>query len=509
MEKMGDKLLRLGITMPGMLYGYSKGNNWAANKVSSFLDTKGWQPVTFGETTVANVNAQLQRVNPVRFLRNQWVKSRAEYKPPEELYNPDVLAGKTQFSESSSVKQSMKLFEQSKTPEGLYDVVHTTPGGFPRSGNISMGTSESPGLYVTPTGQGSPYFMKLTGNSSIYTQFGLGLKRGYSTLRFNLSNVFRSPRNVRYSNTKFNQWITGKKPGDWAAITAKHEMGAPEIEGLIRFDTPFTTNTSGYSWLQGLKGYKQYTTYEGYNIPIRNMQILNSQGMTGGAFRFTSNIGSLASSLSRSSPSYASVFSLRGFGLGSISSWFNKSVSPSYTGQSSQSMEMISNLYRNANRSSNIYNPSKSSGSNLGSSGGLPSAPNLNSYSSKGSSGKGSSGGSRSGGGSSSIRMPGSSSSFIKRINRNINSYTPKNYMPSRVQPPKINPTLYTPPERTRTRRRRNYMDQGWGETGWKPPELKMPKLSSANTDIDFVYKYRQFNIPTIDNILKKGGITL
>ena len=513
MEEMGDKLLRLGITMPGMLYGYSKGNNWAASKVSSIMDAKGWQPVTFGEQTAANVNAQLQRVNPIRFLRNQWVKSRAEHLPPEELYSPDVLAGKTQLSESPNVKQSMKMFEQAKTPEGLYDVVHTTPSGFPRSGSISMGTSESPGLYVTPTGQGSPYFMKLTGNNSIYTQFGLGLKRGYSTLRFNLNSIIRGPRSVRYSNSRFNQWITGKKPGSWASITAKHEMGGPEIEALIRYDTPFSTNTSGYGWLQSLKGYKQYTTYEGYHIPVRNMQILDSEAMVGGALKFNSTIGSLASSLGRSSPGYSSVFSLRGFGLGSISSWFNDAVSPSYSSQSSQSLDIIASMYRNANRSNtlsgtgSIGGSSGGSGSSTGSSGSSY-APSHSS--SRGSSSKGSSGGSRSsGGGSSSISMPGSSSKIIRRLNRGVTNYTPKSYTPSRIRPPTINPTIYTPPSRKNNRRRRNYMDQGWGEAGWKPPELKMPKLTSTKDEIDFLYKYREFNIPTIDSILKKGGITL
>ena len=236
------------------------------------MTRKGYQPITFGETTI-------NKLNP----KNLLVKFKAQYKPPETEFASSVLKGKTTFSESPSAKQSLSMFEKARTSSGEYKVTHATPGKFKSSSEIGIGSSEHPGLYVTPEGSGSPYFLKVShpSVSPRTTSFSVFPKLSRpSVIKFYLQSVTRSPTKVRTSMSRFNKWLTNQKPGSKAYITAKHELGGPEIEAVIRFGTTYKPRTTNYSFIQRIKGYRQYTTYKGRNIPIREFKITQSTGKT-------------------------------------------------------------------------------------------------------------------------------------------------------------------------------------------------------------------------------------
>jgi len=260
---------RLAVTLPSGILGYSKGAQYGALKTSGFMQNRGLKPITYGEVI-------LNKLNPQNLL----VKYKAEYKDPSKEFAKSVLEGKTTFSESKSAEASMKLFEKARDPlTQEYRAAHAAPHKWKGAGEISTGSSEHPGLYVTPEGRASPYFLKVDIKNLTpprYVKFSLLPKiKKPSLVKFNLKSVTRAPENVRYNIGKFNTWLQKQMPGSKAFITAKHEIGAPEIEAVIPAGSRYSPNTTGYGFIQKLKGYRYYTTYQGKAIPIREFKIMD------------------------------------------------------------------------------------------------------------------------------------------------------------------------------------------------------------------------------------------
>ena len=414
-EALGDVATNLLINVPAGMAGYSLGYNTASTWIGGQMQTVGLKPISFGTKTMAKFDATINRLNP----KNLLVRFRAKYIKPEVEFAPDVLSGKTRLSESPSVKESLRRFEKAKTsdyaiktttPENLYttdtfgyrtttsykssnytgrstmrfemgdkfySTIHSTPSKFPSSTKILKGTSESPGLYITPEGYGSPHFLKV---SRLYpTKVELRLTpKSPSVLRFKLKSIYRAPRQFRYSKQSFNKWLTAQKPGAKGYITAKHELGAPEIEAVIRFDTPVKTYTTGYSFIQKLKGYKYYTKYEGLNIPIRDYSIIDTPAIS--TFKPQIKTTSYVSSKYSYSPSTkyitplspsvisSSVSSLRPSSKKSYASYitkkpsysfsYNKSKSPMTSPISSSKLSSYTPSYKSSYTST--YKPSTS-----------------------------------------------------------------------------------------------------------------------------------------------------
>ena len=258
---------RLAVTLPSGILGYSKGAQYGATRTSGFMQSRGLKPITYGEVTVNKLNPQ-----------NLLVKYKAEYKDPTKEFAKSILEGKTTFSESKSAKASMKLFEKARDPlTKEYRTAHAAPHKWKGKGMIEEGSSEHPGVYITPEGRASPYFLKVDIKNLTppkYIKFGILPKiKKPSLVKFNIKTIGRAPKQIRYDISKFNTWLRDQYIGSKAFITAKHEMGAPEIEAVIPAGSRYLPNKQGYSFIQRLKGYKYYTKYQGKNIPIREFKL--------------------------------------------------------------------------------------------------------------------------------------------------------------------------------------------------------------------------------------------
>lgn len=208
-----------------------------------------------------------------REMRNLWVGLRGKYIPIERLTTQKVLSGESAFPTSPSARVSLLKFKEAYDPtSGMYKVTHATPDAF-KGLRITKGTSEfgHRGLFVTPEHMTSPYFLKL--GSPYKTSFKITLFpkiHRASILRFKVPRVSRVPEPYRLSQYKFGEFVRGKFDTAW--ITAKHEMGGPEIEALLVEHTPLTKITPP-GWLGKIRGYEHYTKLWGRRIPIREFGI--------------------------------------------------------------------------------------------------------------------------------------------------------------------------------------------------------------------------------------------
>lgn len=232
-------------------------------------------------------------------VTNWWTKLDATKVPAEQIFSKQVLQEGKKFPFSSSAEKTLASFEKTRTPEGKIIGVHTTGETFTEGVvNPSKQISSRYGdlaLYFTPYGEGSPSFLKV-GNQYNYgkgislnpfenfnrkpqviVMAGQGVERlptsiiktpGYSSINaYEQSQAYKGVFFVSGRSEKglagINQYVGGKRV-----------LTTTELEGVLAKGTLFGKDVGSPTWLQRFKGYSQYTTYEGVNIPIKNFETI-------------------------------------------------------------------------------------------------------------------------------------------------------------------------------------------------------------------------------------------
>lgn len=200
----------------------------------------------------------------------------AKYVPPEKVFDIKVLKGKKTFPTTSSPLESIRRFKKAK--EGKYLVgQHSTPIRWSKKTITKGGIRGEKGLYITPRGEGSPFFLRIP-EKSIEYKFTINplkalrdIKSNPSVIRIKYNDIRRLPSNIRNSQgfKEVNNYLSKNRNRGVAYITKGSEKGrTPEIEAVI----PEGTNLKSTS---GIRGYKYYTKYNGKVVPIRDYKILS------------------------------------------------------------------------------------------------------------------------------------------------------------------------------------------------------------------------------------------
>lgn len=405
------------------------------------------------EGTIGSVAAQFTAGELTgKFIKktsNVYKKIGAEEVESSRVFSKDVLSGKDQFPMSSGVDNSISRFKAAREGEDLIGQTSTTFS--PKRTDVSKAGSrasqglEDPGIYITPKGEGSPYFLDVKKNvDTKYTVNPLKIyqeiKKKPNVIEIRYKDIQRIPEDVKakpgfegvrdffkekVDAGETNAYITKRSELGQGAINRQQfkdpitgrllkESGTSEIEAVIP-ENSIIQNVGEGNLFQRFKGYNKYTMYEGEVIPIREYKVIGKQNEAGVIVgkninkyekvkKYSDSSYSYYNSKVKYKSAYPNLFS-KGSGLYSSS----KSISNSNY-NTPKSYSISSNYVSKNSRdySNKRYNLSSSGyiGSSYSNISGLTSSSTGSSYNNRtnsisSSSGSGSSGGGSSGGGSS------------------------------------------------------------------------------------------------------------
>jgi len=200
-----------------------------------------------------------------------------KYVPPETIIEPQVLSGAERFplaKRGTTGAALVKEFNIGKYrlpgTEGKTGGWHATPSEFAKETRTQAGTSESPGLYISPST--SPHFWKIGGGQ--FKLFGFDNPPESPTgIWMGTAGIKRSPAMIRGNIGKFNAFLSEKRYAGKAyiksALTGKAQKGAayissafekgikPEKEAIIPPETVVKRVRAD-----------QYTKYKGKVVPL-------------------------------------------------------------------------------------------------------------------------------------------------------------------------------------------------------------------------------------------------
>lgn len=216
-------------------------------------------------------------------LRAKYHKWGSQYIEPEKVYDWDVLREESIFPKTHSPEYSMDQFLKTKDMK-KYQVTHTTSNPLSREtktipGKHEKGNTGDIGLYVTPKGRASPWFLKTTGSNIDFYNIDLSaIKRLGQSPR----NINVAIRDIKYypkeliSEKGFhgiNKYMKSRAGKSEAYISKRSTIGdTHELEAVVPPETPLKMSKKG-TWLQKLKGNMQYTKYNNQIIPIYKYHI--------------------------------------------------------------------------------------------------------------------------------------------------------------------------------------------------------------------------------------------
>lgn len=217
--------------------------------------------------------------------------------PIGELISPQVLEQGKTLPTSRSVAESIAKFKQATNKEGTAIIVSSaspskiagTEAGIGKKANLGL---EDTGIYVTPKGEGSPYFLRVSGGQE--TSYTLNpipaIKRAFNIptfTEFEAKGILQYPREI--INIKGFQAIKEfqEKQAEkgFVYLTKRSEIGLGNIEGNGYSGTSETEAVIPYKQqfeykdypnkVANIIGFKDYMTYEGVAIPIREAKLLS------------------------------------------------------------------------------------------------------------------------------------------------------------------------------------------------------------------------------------------
>ena len=275
-----------------------------AGEFGTFLKNK---PEEATGVVIANVVAPKVYSSAFKQTKDIYLKAGATEIPTSKVFAKEVLSGKTQFPLSSSVKESLKRFNKS-IKDGMLvgqtsTIMKPSRVDVAKAGKSAQQLLEDPGIYVTPKGSGSPHFLdvakydsKITFNPmNILEQF----RKKPSVVEIQYRKIGLLPKRIKQTPgfEEVGKYLRSQAGTGKAFITKRSEIGqgslkaqkyynpifkktlkekgTSEIEAIIPQDTIMKNilNKENSNFLQRLKGFKEYTKYNGEIIPIREYKV--------------------------------------------------------------------------------------------------------------------------------------------------------------------------------------------------------------------------------------------
>jgi len=200
-----------------------------------------------------------------------------EFVPKEKVFSSQVLDKGQTFPTVKSINEAVGKFSKSN------QVAHAAPRPLKSkvvsAGEHALKGMEDPGLFVTPKGEASPYFLR-TSRSGIPTEIGFGLlpKINKPTLvQVQVAGVKRQPGSIlktpgfaatgKYLESQAGTgfaFITKRSEASFRKLPTGRGGSTSELEAVIPVGTQ----------LKKVKGgRKQYTVYEGEAVRIQEFSI--------------------------------------------------------------------------------------------------------------------------------------------------------------------------------------------------------------------------------------------
>lgn len=268
-------------------YGYYV----SSQKIKEYSETGNKK--SLGEAIFAGTVSTIPFIKP---LKNFYLKTGSKYVPPEEVFAGEVLQGKQTFPTVKNVQENIVMFEQSRNAKGQLVVQSSTSNKFARSAEVEAGSRgaqnlEDTGLYVTPAKKGSPYFLRISKvDSPEYSVSIFPKSNNPNVVRVTVpGKVSQIPKEVLATEgfADVNAYIRGQSGSGDVIIpkrtearfdpelyaTLKNVPTKNKVSGELQAVIPEGAqlkNTARANIIARIKGYNEYTIYEGEVVPIRD-----------------------------------------------------------------------------------------------------------------------------------------------------------------------------------------------------------------------------------------------
>jgi hypothetical protein len=246
----------------------------------------------------------------IKGARGAYIKVGATKVPPEEVFAKTVLEGKEKLPTAKSIPEVQKRFEATRTPEGKIEVataapepLKTTVAGIGKKAGLGL---EDPGIYVTPKGETSPYFLRTKPMPE--AQYSISFNpfaqaRVPTITEFEALGVVRLPREVitqpgfepvlKYQETTLagtaRVQITKRSEIGLGAVERQRfrepvkgrlikEPRTSEIEAVVPVGQQFRYVPK--TFYGRVKGFELYTEFEGTPVAIRRAELIESKALT-------------------------------------------------------------------------------------------------------------------------------------------------------------------------------------------------------------------------------------
>jgi hypothetical protein len=234
-----------------------------------------------------------QASDTAKIIKDLYQKTGARFVSPNKVFSKEVIKGGKTFPTTSGADKTLQRFGKTKTSKGKLIGTHATETSFGKETTAKSGWKgrhgvEDTGLYITPKGEGSPYFLNIdkiddTQVSKLSFNPLKDITKSPSQIDIKFGNIQRIPNNIRTQAIKIyktqgktqaykfiNNWYKTAK-GE-AYIPLRSELGeTSEIQAVIKEGTPLKLDLADdTNFISKLKGYDKYTIYKGQVIPLRD-----------------------------------------------------------------------------------------------------------------------------------------------------------------------------------------------------------------------------------------------
>jgi hypothetical protein len=196
----------------------------------------------------------------------------------KEVFDVEVLEGKKTFPTTKSIEESIKRFKATKENNKLIGAHATGKNLKGKSIDLQKGTHsaklmEDPGLYITPKGEASPFFLRVDDTDM------------YNNLKFKLIPEWKNPQlvEIEFDNIRKYSKNILQSEGFEEVVKAQQKAKVGDVfitkRSTGRFDNKVNLGKGGSTAeIEAVvpigtkiskKGSKYYTNYKGTNIPIK------------------------------------------------------------------------------------------------------------------------------------------------------------------------------------------------------------------------------------------------
>jgi hypothetical protein len=234
-----------------------------------------------------------------KLAKNVYIKTGSEFIKPESVFSPRVLSGKENLPTVKGVDESLNLFKESKgvVQTSSPQKITGTEAGIGKKASTGF---EDSGIYVTPKGQGSPYFLGIEAGekTSKYTLNPFKTKMFSSiptVTEFKSTGVELIPRSVvakpgftavqdffetqsgsgKVFITKRSELGQGNLARQFNPETKALEAGTSELEAIVPYKQQFSFSTDSFAGK--VKGFDSYTTFGGDLVAIRRADLVTNK----------------------------------------------------------------------------------------------------------------------------------------------------------------------------------------------------------------------------------------